>query len=101
MRRAWLLVGCLLFAGSLLGCGDSSDHVDSFAARLTVGSWSKTIGSAPAEERYIYQFNDDGTYERALFTDTVPPPREVGRWTIGTDSDGRTHLMLQPDDASA
>jgi hypothetical protein len=85
---------------SVLGAcgGGGKDHGSMFADRLTQGSWSKTLGSPPLEERYTYQFNNDGTYMMALFTDISPPPRETGAWDINTDTEGRTHLTLRPDD---
>ncbi len=93
VRRRFTMLMLLVL---LSACGGGSDGGDTFADRLTQGTWTRTLGWPPFLDTFAYDFHEDGTYVRLLFTDVFPPPHENGEWTLRHDQ-GLIHLVLQPD----
>ena len=61
---------------------------------LTSGSWVRTMGEPLLETTIVYTFSKDGIYKKEVITDYPIEPEE-GHWTLTTEGDGKTHLILK------
>ena len=108
MKRAGRVVQCLMLAAIQFGCSEAaSDNAaqsnkptpqplvsTELLSALTTASWVRTEGEPLLETTYVYTFSKDGIYKSEVITDYPIKPEE-GHWTLTTDGDGKTHLILK------